>query len=91
MPPGTGTAEQNVRDRGDDVMAFELASPAFHHNETIPEKHTDDGADVSPPLEWEDPPEGTQTFALICDDPDAPRGTWVHWVAWNIPGSARSL
>jgi len=70
---------------------MELTSTAFKPGELIPAKHTCDGPDVSPPLSWSDPPAGTKSFALISDDPDAPMGTWVHWVAWNIPGDARSL
>ncbi len=72
-------------------MTFTLTSTAFSHNGEIPTKHTCDGKDVSPPLEWSDPPARTKTFALICDDPDAPAGTWVHWVLYNISESERSL
>lgn len=66
-------------------MALELKSSAFTNEGTVPSKYTCDGTDVSPPLEWNGAPEGTKSYALICDDPDAPMGTWVHWVAWNIP------
>jgi len=59
-------------------MAFELKSSAFKPGETIPRKHTCDGEDRSPPLAWTDPPPGTKSFVLVCDDPDAPAGTWVH-------------
>ncbi len=72
-------------------MALELKSPAFKAQATIPAKHTCDGPDVSPRLEWGDPPEGTKGFCLICDDPDAPMGTWVHWVIYNLPADAREL
>ncbi len=72
-------------------MAFELTSTAFGNADPIPTKYTCDGQDVSPPLQWKDPPEGTQSFALINDDPDAPGGTWVHWVLYNLPGSTLSL
>jgi len=72
-------------------MAFELTSAAFATDEGIPRKYTCDGDDISPPLSWSEPPEGTQSFALICDDPDAPVGTWVHWVLYNIPADKRSL
>jgi Raf kinase inhibitor-like YbhB/YbcL family protein len=72
-------------------MAFRLASSSFHEGETIPKTYTDDGADRSPPLSWTNPPDGTASFALICDDPDAPRGTWVHWVLFNVPGEVRAL
>ncbi|NIM93375.1 MAG: YbhB/YbcL family Raf kinase inhibitor-like protein [Anaerolineales bacterium] len=70
---------------------FELLSSAFNEGAPIPIKYTCDGDDVSPPLAWTDPPEGTQSFALIFDDPDAPGGTWVHWVLFNLPAEARFL
>jgi hypothetical protein len=73
------------------VMTFSLTSSAFSPNERIPPKYTGEGADVSPPLAWGEPPAAAQTLALICDDPDAPRGTWDHWLIWNIPGSLRAL
>ncbi len=72
-------------------MAFELTSTAFANSDPIPMKYTCDDQDISPPLQWEDPPEGTRSFALICDDPDAPVGTWVHWVIYNLPRSTLSL
>jgi Raf kinase inhibitor-like YbhB/YbcL family protein len=72
-------------------MAFKLTSTAFAHEEPIPQKYTCDGEDISPPLQWSDPPQGTQSLALICDDPDAPIGTWVHWVLYNLPAEARAL
>lgn len=72
-------------------MSFELSSPAFDHNAIIPKEHTGEGRDVSPPLEWVDAPPETRAFALICDDPDAPAGTWTHWVIWNIPADRTGL
>lgn len=72
-------------------MALELTSTAFANGDPIPMKYTCDDQDISPPLQWKDPPEGTRSFALICDDPDAPVGTWVHWVLYNLPGSTLSL
>ena len=72
-------------------VKMELKSKAFEPGGMIPAKYTCDGEDISPPLQWSDPPAGTKSLALISDDPDAPVGTWVHWVVWNIPPSARSL
>src|SRR6266404_5703814 len=66
-------------------MAFLLTSTAFKDGATIPGKHTCDGVDVSPPLAWSGTPAGTRSVALIADDPDAPSGTWVHWVLYNLP------
>jgi Raf kinase inhibitor-like YbhB/YbcL family protein len=70
---------------------FSLTSPAFKHDERMPDQYTGKGADVSPPLAWGEPPAGTQSLALICDDPDAPHGTWDHWVIWNLPADLRQL
>ncbi len=64
---------------------MQITSPAFSEGGLIPSKYTCDGQDISPPLKWKDVPAGTKSLALICDDPDAPIGTWVHWVAYNIP------
>jgi Raf kinase inhibitor-like YbhB/YbcL family protein len=72
-------------------MPIDITSTAFGEGETIPKPHTGDGADTSPPLRWGEPPAGTRSFALICDDPDAPRGTWVHWVIFNLPADLRGL
>jgi len=72
-------------------MPFTLTSSAFTHGQPIPVQYSCKGRDISPALAWSDPPANTQSFALIMDDPDAPMGTWVHWVIYNIPGSARGL
>lgn len=72
-------------------MEIKIASTAFDDGGLIPPKYTCDGADISPPLNWEDVPEGTKSIALICDDPDAPAGTWVHWVLFNLPAETREL
>ncbi len=72
-------------------MALALTSTAFREGSSIPVKHTCDGADVSPPLAWSGTPRGTATFAVIADDPDAPAGTWVHWVLYDLAGSAAQL
>jgi Raf kinase inhibitor-like YbhB/YbcL family protein len=72
-------------------MAFELTSSALKAKEKIPKEYTCDGSDISIPLSWNDVPERTKGFALIADDPDAPRGTWVHWVLYDIPAEVREL
>jgi Raf kinase inhibitor-like YbhB/YbcL family protein len=64
---------------------MELTSSAFEHNGAIPQRYSCDGEDISPPLAISGMPEGTQGFALIVDDPDAPVGTWDHWIEFNIP------
>jgi len=70
---------------------MQLTSTAFQEGTTIPKQYTGDGKDVSPPLHWSGAPAGTKSFALIADDPDAPRGTWVHWVVWNLPADQHEL
>jgi hypothetical protein len=70
---------------------FEIKSQAFQNNGSIPSRHACDGANLSPALSWTDPPAGTKSYALIMDDPDAPMGTFVHWVLYNLPASARQL
>jgi len=76
---------------GGDLMSIEVTSSAFKQGEMIPSKYTCDGTDVSPSLQWSNVPGGTMTFALISDDPDAPVGTWVHWVLFNIPSHVTKL
>lgn len=76
---------------GGNKMDIRVTSTAFTDGGTIPQKYTCDGADVSPPLAWDNVPEGTKSFALICDDPDAPMGTWVHWVLFNLPADTHNL
>lgn len=72
-------------------MALTLTSSAFAHGERIPKRYTCDGEDLSPPLSWSGAPEGTMSFALVCDDPDAPMGTWHHWAAYDIPAEFSEL
>ena len=72
-------------------MAFTLTSTAFGDGAAIPIKHTCDGVDVSPPLAWSGAPAGTRSFALIADDPDAPAGSWVHWVVYKLPAAVSEL
>ncbi len=73
------------------ALVFELSSPNIAPGESIPVKYSCDGEDISPELKWANPPEGTNSFALIFDDPDAPGGTWVHWVLYNIPADKDGL
>ena len=72
-------------------MAFQLTSPAFDTNATIPRRHTCTGEDLSPPFEWDEPPPGTRSFALLCHDPDAPGGSFRHWAVFDIPPDWRRL
>jgi Raf kinase inhibitor-like YbhB/YbcL family protein len=72
-------------------MTFKLTSDAFTNGQAIPAKYSCIGKNISPALAWINPPAGTQSFALIVEDPDAPGGTWTHWVLFNISASAREL
>jgi len=91
VPASTACENQTAVIGEEKAMTFPLTSPAFKNDERIAKPYTGEGADMSPPLEWGDPPAGTKSFALICDDPDAPVGTWDHWVLWNLPGDRRQL
>lgn len=71
--------------------AMRLTSPAFTHDDDLPLRHTADGEDVSPPLEWTGVPDGTRELVLICDDPDADEGVFTHWVVYGIPPDATGL
>jgi hypothetical protein len=73
------------------AMSLALTSDAFVNGQSIPAKYACTGRNISPALAWNEPPSGTQSFALIVDDPDAPMGTWVHWVLFNIPAEKRGL
>lgn len=73
------------------LAKLSLTSDAFQEGQAIPVQYSCDGADQPPALSWSDPPEGTKSFALIVDDPDAPRGLFRHWGAWDIPASTRSI
>lgn len=70
---------------------MKLFSAAFSNFEPIPRQYTAEGEDISPPLRWQEVPEGTRSLALIVDDPDAPHGTWDHWIIYNIPPSISVL
>jgi Raf kinase inhibitor-like YbhB/YbcL family protein len=74
------------------ASTMQLTSPAFKEGEPIPKQHGYKDKNISPPLKWSDVPNGTKNFALICDDPDAPRrDPWVHWVLFNLPADTREL
>jgi len=72
-------------------MAITVTSAAFENGGMIPRKYTGEGADLSPPLSWTGVPDDAVALGLICDDPDAPGKTWVHWVLFNLPASATGL
>jgi Raf kinase inhibitor-like YbhB/YbcL family protein len=82
---------QTETKRGGKKMEIKLTSAAFREGDYIPKKYTCDGENVSPPLEWSGIPAETTSIAIICEDPDAPMGTWVHWVIFNIPSSTNKL
>ena len=83
----TSCEEQPQTETGSDKMEISIESSAFQEGGMIPSKYTCDGINVSPPLKWSELPEETKSLVLISDDPDAPMGTWVHWVVYNIPPS----
>jgi Raf kinase inhibitor-like YbhB/YbcL family protein len=100
MLSACGTPEQKAAanhrsetEKGEGAMTatMKLTSTAFTHEGTIPVRYTCDGEDLSPPLNWEGAPAGTKAFALVCDDPDAPVGTWDHWLLFNIPAARATL
>lgn len=90
-PAGTPPSATNLVITTEPNMSIELKSSAFTSGGAIPAQYACTGSDKSPALTWSEPPAGTQSFALIMDDPDAPAGTWVHWVLFNIPASAPGL
>jgi len=85
------TEPGEVSEERSQYMAISISSSAFQEGGTIPAKYTCDGQDISPPLQWAAVPDGAESLALICDDPDAPMGTWVHWVMWNISPTIQGL
>lgn len=72
-------------------MAFKIKTTAFDEGGQIPQRFSKDGGNVAPAIEWEDPPSGTRSFALMCDDPDAPSGVFTHWMVWDIPADVRTV
>jgi len=92
QPPAPATLTQEDTPAAEEEdMSWRLESSAFEDGANIPIEYTCSGEDVSPPLTWTDAPEGTAQLALICDDPDAPAGTWVHWVIYGMPAELRQL
>ncbi len=89
--PPQPAVPQPAANQKENKMDFKLTSTAFLEGQPIPRQHTCDGVNVSPPLEWSGAPQTAKTFAIICDDPDAPSGTWVHWVLYNLPGDRIGL
>lgn len=83
----TEFSRQNTRE----PQTIQVLSRGFMQGQPIPSRYTVDGADVSPPLRWSNPPAETRSLAIICDDPDAPSGLFVHWLAWNIAPDRRHL
>jgi Raf kinase inhibitor-like YbhB/YbcL family protein len=77
--------------KGVPLMQFTLSSSGFAPGQAIPRKYSCDGQDISPPLTWGEPPQNTRSLALVADDPDAPGGTYVHWVLYNMPPHTRAL
>jgi Raf kinase inhibitor-like YbhB/YbcL family protein len=80
-----------ARPSGGAAVSLELKSPDFTPGGNIPKQFTCEGANISPVLKWNDPPAAAQSFVMIADDPDAPVGTWVHWVIFDLPANLRSL
>jgi Raf kinase inhibitor-like YbhB/YbcL family protein len=92
VPTATDTAsETTLNERVNESHEFKLESSAFKNGDSIPAEYSCEGEDFSPPLNWSGAPQGTQTFAIIMEDPDAPVGTWVHWVLYNLPANAEAL
>ena len=85
-------AEKTIspNDRGT-AMTIKIISPSFADGQSIPPKYTCDGENLSPRLSWDQVPQGAKTLTLICDDPDAPAGTWVHWVLYDLPAISKEL
>jgi Raf kinase inhibitor-like YbhB/YbcL family protein len=90
----TGACSQQASEPSgpeDAVTGLQISSPAFANGEQIPVNYTCDGEDISPALEWGGVPENAHSLVLIVDDPDAPTGTWLHWLIYDIPGNVDGL
>jgi Raf kinase inhibitor-like YbhB/YbcL family protein len=90
VPQSTPSAKPS-EPAGGEKMSIKVTSAAFNDGEMIPGKYTCDGANVSPPFSWSNIPEKAKSLALICDDPDAPGKTWVHWVVYDLPATTNTL
>ena len=88
---GCRGADKDLDPTGGKAMTISVTSTAFEAGKPIPKKYTGEGEDLSPPLAWSNVPPGTKELALICDDPDAPGGTWVHWLLYKLPAGVASL
>jgi Raf kinase inhibitor-like YbhB/YbcL family protein len=86
-----GCPKADAISKGGMKMTIQITSSAFTQGQPIPKKYTGEGVDVSPPLSWSNLPAGVKELALICDDPDAPNGDWVHWVIYKIPARDKGL
>ena len=91
MPVSAGSSADSGPTQGGRTMALAISTTSFSNGGDIPKKFTCDGADTSPELSWSGAPSGTQSFTLIADDPDAPVGTWTHWVLYDLPATTTSL
>ena len=91
MASCTRSAADSAHAKGSQASEFKIESIAFKEGAEIPKKFTCEGEDISPVLHWSHPPRGTQSFALIAEDPDAPSGTWIHWVVYDLPARLRGL
>ncbi len=87
----TAGCSQEPKSATGHVMKIQITSTAFADGQPIPVKYTADALDISPPLAWSNAPAGAKSFALIADDPDAPTGTWVHWVIYDLPPATARL
>jgi hypothetical protein len=88
---GAASCADNGKTAKEPAMSIQIISTAFSEGQPIPQKYTCQGSDFSPPLAWTNTPPNAKSLALIADDPDAPAGTWVHWVLYDLPATATEL
>jgi Raf kinase inhibitor-like YbhB/YbcL family protein len=91
LGPTRGATFSSIVEIPSSEAGFSLTSPDFANGEPIPARYTCDGENIPPTLSWSDPPPGTKSLALVVDDPDAPVGTWTHWIVYNIPPDVRTM